>query len=127
MNKNAIFCTACDKFVEPKSITGQAIYPHRPDLYAKQFLACPHCGNYVGTHTDGRPLGTIPTPELRSWRKLVHDIIDAYWLPTKDRAKRRELYAAISRHIGKEYHTGELNTIAECKDVIEFYYKYIGL
>lgn len=127
MKSNSIFCTSCDKFVEPKNVAGQAIYPHRTDLYAKQFLACPYCGNYVGTHADGRPLGTIPTPELRSWCKLVHDIIDAYWLPTKDRAKRRELYAAISHHIGKEYHTGELNTFAECKDVIEFYYKYIGL
>lgn len=116
-----IFCVSCDKEVQAVAIFGNHIYPHREDLYSRKFYQCPHCGNYVGTHQDGRPLGTIPTPELRRARNEVHRIIDEYWLPTKDRRRRKELYADLSEFIGREYHTGELNTIDECKAVIEYY------
>lgn len=118
---NRIFCTQCNKVVSANKVSGRAIYPHRPDLYSKVFFVCPACLNYVGTHNDGRPLGTIPTPELRELRKRVHDTIDAYWLPTRDKQKRKELYAALSEHMGREYHTGELNTKAECLEVIRFF------
>lgn len=119
----SIFCVQCDKFIQANKIFGLSVYPHRKDLYNKAFYQCPHCGNYVGTHKDGRPLGTIPTPELRSLRNEVHRIIDEYWLPTKDRKKRKELYADLSRFLGREYHTGELNSMAECIAVIGYYIK----
>lgn len=106
---------------------GNSIYPHRADLYSKIFYQCPICGNYVGTHQDGRPLGTIPTPILRTMRNKVHDIIDEYWLPTKDRRKRKELYKALSNFLGREYHTGELNSIEECEAVINYYNKNLTL
>lgn len=125
-SKNAIFCVACKKHIQPQRCTGETVYPNRPDLYAKQFFVCPYCGNYVGAHADGRPLGTIPTLELRRARIMVHSLIDGYWLPTRDTNKRRELYAAISNHIGKEYHTGELNSIDECNKVIKFYREHFG-
>ena len=116
-----IFCVECDEIVQAQRIFGASIYPHRKDLYNKAYYQCPHCGNYVGTHQDGRPLGTIPTPELRSLRNEVHHIIDEYWLPTKDRKKRKDLYADLSKFLGREYHTGALNRIAECRAVIEYY------
>ena len=115
-----IYCTSCRKKVEAQAVNGSMIYPHRLDLYEKLFYVCPECGNYVGTHSDGRPLGTIPTPDLRKWRNEVHRIIDEYWLPNNT-AKRKELYADLSEFIGRRYHTGELNTIAECRSVIKYY------
>lgn len=115
-----IYCTECRRKVEAQALNGSFIYSHRLDLYEKLFFVCPECGNYVGTHADGRPLGTIPTPGLRKWRNEVHRIIDEYWLPN-NKTKRKELYADLSEFLGRRYHTGELNTIAECRSVIEYY------
>lgn len=115
-----IFCNACQKVVPAQLVSGAFIYPHRLELHKKGFYQCPECGNYVGSHADGRPLGTIPTPELRKWRKEVHRIIDEYWLPNNS-TKRKELYADLSTVVGKKFHTGELNSIADCRRVIEYY------
>lgn len=116
-----IYCVSCSKNVATVKLFGSAIYSHREDLRDKVFYQCPHCGNYVGSHRDGRPLGTIPTPPLRKARSRVHFIIDQYWLPTKDRKKRKELYSDLSRFLGREYHTGELNSIGECEKVIHYF------
>lgn len=35
--------------------------------------------------------------------------------------KRKELYAALSRFLGREYHTGELNSLGECEKVIHYF------
>lgn len=115
-----IYCTKCQKVVTATIATGLDIYPHRPDLYTKLFYVCPQCHNYVGTHSNGKPLGTIPYPELRQWRNKVHNVIDKYWLPNKTH-KRVQLYKELSDFIGKEYHTGELNTIDDCKNIIDYY------
>lgn len=119
-----LYCVQCHRQVDALLMAGSKIYPHRPDLSYLTFYQCPKCGNYVGTHRDGRPLGTIPTPDLRAWRHKVHETIDAYWLPTKDRAKRKRLYKAISAYIGREYHTGEINSVEECRQVIGFYQNF---
>lgn len=121
----SIYCIGCGRLTLAVPVNGTKIYPHRPDLSDKRFFQCPVCGNYVGTHRDGRPLGTIPTPELRYWRNRVHKVIDRYWLPSKDREKCKALYAAISVYLGKEYHTGNLESIEECRKVIDFYEKSI--
>lgn len=121
-----IYCVQCERIVDAHSVYGMSIYSHRHDLSQHLFYQCPHCGNYVGTHRDKRPLGTIPTPELRTMRHKVHTIIDEYWLPTKDRAKRKALYKALSDFLGKEYHTGTLNSIDECEAVINFYQRTYG-
>lgn len=60
-----IYCTVCKQDVAAQECYGRHIYLRRPDLDDKRFYMCPTCGNYVGTHKDGRPLGTIPSPELR--------------------------------------------------------------
>jgi hypothetical protein len=108
-----IFCVVEQKDVEAERVTGREIYPHRPGLAAKVFYRCPHCGNYVGTHKDGRPLGCIPTPELRAGRQAIHAIIDPLW-----RARlisRSEIYARFSHRLGREYHTGEIRSPAEAE------------
>lgn len=119
--KPEIYCVQCKKEITPNKLYGVTIYAHREDLRDKMFYQCPHCGNYVGTHKDGKPLGTIPTPPLRAARHRVHNVIDRYWLPTKDRKKRKELYADLSRFIGRQYHTGELNSIGECEKIIHYF------
>lgn len=121
MKTTQVFCVCCGKFVDAVLTSGAKIYPHREDLRDKRFYQCPACGNYVGTHKDGRPLGTIPTPELRDYRQRVHSIIDQHWLPTRDVNKRKQLYADLTRFLGKEYHTGTLATVEECQQVIKYY------
>lgn len=117
----SIYCIGCGRQTLAVPVNGAKIYPHRPDLSEKKFFQCPVCGNYVGTHRDGRPLGTIPTPELRRWRNKVHSVIDEYWLPTRNLFRRKELYAALSAYLGREYHTGTLGTVEDCMRVIDFY------
>lgn len=118
-----IYCTVCKQDVAAQECYGRHIYLRRPDLADKRFYMCPTCGNYVGTHKDGRPLGTIPSPELRDQRKWVHNVIDPYWLGHghADRAKRKQLYSALSEALGKEYHTGNLNSREECVKVVSCY------
>lgn len=121
MKTQKIYCIACRRMVDAEQRTGADIYPTRADLAASRFYRCQTCGNYVGTHRDGRPLGTIPPPELRNYRRQVHAVIDTYWLPTKDTNKRKELYADLSRLLGRKYHTGTLGTVEECQQVIKYY------
>lgn len=116
-----IYCCQCKRDVLANLVFASTIYPHRDDLRNKNFYQCPHCGNYVGCHRDGEPLGTIPHPELRKRRHLVHQVIDGYWLLTKDRVRRKRLYKELSKFIGREYHTGELNSVEECNRVMEYY------
>jgi hypothetical protein len=86
---------------------------------------CDTCGNYVGCHhkTEDRrrPLGNIPTREIMEARKHIHRILDPLWKTTKCKPKakgqRRKLYAEISKRIGKEYHTGEIASIEEAREV----------
>lgn len=123
MKPTPLFCVCCNTEVQAQPIYGWSVYPHRRDLHNLLFYQCPYCGNYVGSHKDGRPLGTIPTPLLRNARHKVHLTIDEYWLPKKNRRKRKELYADLSNFIGREYHTAELNSVTECEKVIEYYNK----
>jgi hypothetical protein len=111
----AIFCCTCDKYVNAEKAYGCSIYPHRPDLYRKTFWRCPECGNYTGCHPrSDKPLGTIPTKEVRVARVKVHGLIDPLWRGKKNsRRKRNEIYKAMSRLIGKEFHTAEINSREE--------------
>ena len=75
-----IWCVKCQKDVEAELITGDIIYPHRPDLYNRNFYKCPFCGGYVGCHPNTtKPLGCIPTVALKMARIRVHDKLDSLW------------------------------------------------
>ena len=50
-----------------------------------------------------KPLGNIPTAELRNARKHIHAILDPIW--KSGRMKRGDLYRAISDSLGYQYHT----------------------
>lgn len=115
----AIFCCGCQTEVQARLTTGAEIYPHRADLKSLPFWKCDSCENYVGCHHKTkdrtRPLGNIPTAELRKARSHIHAILDPIW--RQGRIERKQLYAMISERLGYEFHTGELRTIEESRDV----------
>jgi hypothetical protein len=60
-------------------VTGERVYPHRPDLYAKRFYLCA-CGAYCGCHPGSVvPLGNPCGPETRRARSAAHDVFDPLW------------------------------------------------
>ncbi len=60
--------TICPYFHEPAELAyGTEVYPHRPDLQAKQFWLCGPCDAYVGCHKNSdTPLGRLANAELRA-------------------------------------------------------------
>lgn len=118
-----IYCCGCMQKVKANLVSGRVIYPHRRDLWWKLHFQCPTCNNYVGTHGNRkkdetpRPLGTIPTAELRKVRTELHKLIDPLW--KSGRIRRGELYAQISKAIKCDYHTGEVNSIVQARRITE--------
>jgi hypothetical protein len=121
-----IYCCGCGKDVDARLTNGREIYPHRPDLAGLPFWRCDACRNFVGCHHQTkdrtRPLGCIPTAELKNARKHLHALIDPIWQTGK--MSRRELYKALSRDIGREYHTAEIRTIDEARNVYRIAQRY---
>ena len=114
-----IYCTGCEKDVEARLTDGKERYPHRPDLAKLPFWHCDTCGAWVGTHwktsKPKTPMGTLATPEMLEARKAIHALIDPIW--KSGDVPRAKLYAFITRKTGKQYHTGELRTMDEAREV----------
>ena len=114
-----IYCCGCQKEIEATLTNGKEIYPRRPDLWALPFWKCPACSNYVGCHhkTKDRtkPLGCIPTPEIKNARRHIHTLLDSLWKTGKIR--RKELYARLSKELGYEYHTANIRDIGEARKI----------
>ena len=114
-----IYCCGCEKDVEARLTNGAEIYPRRPDLADIPFWKCDACGNRVGTHhktaDPTKPLGVIPTPEIRAARTHIHDLIDPLW--KSGRIKRGKLYALLSEEIGGPYHTADIRTVEEARAI----------
>ena len=110
-----IHCCGCSKVVEARLTNGEEIYPHRRDLYGLPFWRCDDCGNYVGCHHKTKqrtkPMGSIPTPEIKEIRGMVHGIIDPVW--RGGLKSRREVYRAMSEGLGYEYHTASISSADE--------------
>lgn len=115
-----IYCCGCQKEVEAAFVTGQVVYPHRPDLYSRGFWQCPECKNFVGCHDKNKkgnfkPLGCIATPEIKKARMSLHNYIDPLW--KTGRIRRQKLYGQISSLLGYEYHTAETKSVEEIEQV----------
>jgi hypothetical protein len=115
-----IFCCGCQKDVEARLTDGKEIYAHRPDLYSLPFWKCDTCKNFVGCHHKTaqrtKPLGNIPTPELKKARQHIHRILDPLW--QNKIIPRGKIYAHIAHSLGlKEYHTGELTSVETAREV----------
>lgn len=112
-----IYCCGCGADVEARLTDGREIYPHRKDLSDLPFWRCDSCGNFVGCHhkTKNRtkPLGCIPTPELKEARKKLHALIDPLW--QSGNLRRTQVYAVLSAKIGREYHTAEIRSLDEAR------------
>lgn len=116
--RRAIFCCACNAEVQARMGSGAEVYPHRSDLHPVPFWICDGCRNYVGCHWRStsdptRPLGVIPTPELRRARQHIHRLIDPLW--KRGRIKRSRLYNRISVEFGREFHSADLRTVDEAR------------
>lgn len=117
-----IYCVECGGIMKARLTSGEEIYPHRPDLHALPFWKCDACKNHVGCHHKtaerNKPLGNIPTKELRSARNHIHALLDPLWKGKRDkRGNRGRLYKRISSEIGYEYHTGEIKTMEEARKI----------
>lgn len=114
-----IHCCGCSVKVKARLTTGAEVYPARRDLVSLPFWICDRCKNFVGcAHKTGnptKPLGCIATPGLKNARKHLHALLDPLWKTGK--IGRRELYARIGRETGREYHTAELKTLEEARQV----------
>lgn len=116
-----IHCCQCESLTKAVLITGLEAYPHRSDLKSLPFWKCPKCNNFVGCHhkTKNRtkPLGCIPTKEIKEIRKVIHSILDPMW--RDGYYKRAEIYGLISKEIGFNYHTASLKTVDECNKALK--------
>ena len=116
-----IYCCQCEVEVEARLTDGFEIYPHREDLASLPFWKCDACGNFVGCHhktkEPTKPLGVIPTPEIKAIRQQIHRVLDPLW--KSKRYSRSDLYAFLSKCIGKQYHTAELHSVAFAKYVLD--------
>jgi hypothetical protein len=112
-----IYCCQCALTVQARLTTGKVIYGHRADLHHLPFWLCPACRNFVGCHHQTgdptRPLGVIPTPEIKLARKHLHGLLDPMW---KSKAiSRKALYAKLSERLGRPYHTADLTSVVEAR------------
>lgn len=116
-----IWCCGCESNVSPRLTDGGEIYPHRLDLKSLPFWKCDSCGNFVGCHHKTkdrtRPLGCIPTKEVKEYRKKIHGILDPLW--KNGSYSRSGLYKILSERLGKRYHTAEIISVDEAKHVLK--------
>lgn len=105
-------------------VTGQIIYPHRPDLWKYKFWLCAPCEAYVGCHKQGdgtRPLGRLANRELRDAKQAAHLAFDPLWRNKgKAALSRKEAYAWLAEQLDidpKDCHIGKFD-VARCKAVI---------
>jgi len=121
IDRKLIYCCGCQSDVDARLSDGQEAYPHRPDLYSLPFWFCDQCGNFVGCHhktsSPTRPLGNIPTPELKRARQKIHKVIDPIW--QSGAMKRNEVYANLSDAMGFKYHTAKLRNMQEAKKALD--------
>lgn len=115
-----IYCTGCQKDVQARLTDGKEIYGHRPDLHDLPFWKCDTCKNFVGCHHKStertKPLGCIPTKEIKKARQEIHKILDPLW--KKKLIKRGKLYRKIGVALGiQDYHTAEIRSVEEARQV----------
>lgn len=121
-----IHCCGCDEKIEARLTDGGEVYPHRRDLSALPFWMCDTCGNFVGCHYKTNrptmPLGCMPTPEINNARRHIHAKLDPIWQGGK--MTRKEIYKKISERLGRGYHTANIRSIREAREVYRVICEY---
>lgn len=108
-----LLCTKCGKAAQV--VTGKELYPHREDLWNRNFYACLPCKMWVGVHPGTLiPLGSLASAELRFLRHRAHELFDKMWHTRrwskrkKDRRKmRNDAYLWLAEQMG-------IDDIAKC-------------
>lgn len=115
-----IYCCECKQVVNARFTDWKEVYPHLRELPYHNFYICDKCKNFVGVHKGTNiPLGTIPTKEIKEYRKKIHSIIDPIFLKSKNKHfTRKNIYKFLSEKLNKQYHTAELSSIEDCKRVL---------
>jgi hypothetical protein len=73
-----VYCEYCEGQAE--LVSGEEIYPHRPDLKTKKFYRCVPCKAYVGCHPGTlTPLGRLANADLRKAKMQAHAAFDQFW------------------------------------------------
>ncbi len=113
-----VTCNYCGKTAE--RVTGQDVYPHRPDLFRRYFWMCRPCRAWVGCHErTGVPLGRLARAELRRLKMDAHSALDPLWKLYG--WKRVWVYQWLSRELkipADKCHIGMFDE-AQCKAVIK--------
>lgn len=116
-DKDNIRCQYCG--VETEFVTGEFIYPTRPDLRHLKFYKCPACHAYVGAHKKGnKPLGQVANAELRHMRVMTHYAFDPLY-KTKVMS-RSSSYKWLANKLGikdKECHIAQFS-LEQCHKVL---------
>lgn len=111
-------CAYCGN--EAVLVTGDALYPTRPDLYQNHFYRCDPCQAHVGCHPGTtNPLGRLANAELRKAKMDAHAIFDLLWRTGK--RSRRQAYAWLAHELGidiSQCHIGEFD-LEQCRRVVE--------
>jgi zinc-finger-containing domain len=112
-------CPYCEQKIQ--LVTGDTIYPLRPDLHRKLFWQCRPCDAYVGCHESGKgttPMGSLANAELRKARMEAHAAFDPLW-KTQQFESRGRAYSWLSSQLGihrKKCHISWLS-LEDCRRV----------
>lgn len=115
-----LFCCGCQADVQARLTDGAETHPLREDPQSLPFWKCDDCGNFVGRHHKSadrtRPLGCIPTRDIRDARAHIHRLLDPFWRSGTHR--RCHLYSEIGRKLGvRKYHTADIQSIDQAREV----------
>lgn len=119
--KRPLLCPTCGRgavLVKGRELYASSGTQEGRDFGTRDFWACPNyrsCDTYVGTHPDGRPLGTLAGPMLRVRRRRAHRVFDNWW--KAHGMTRGAGYAVLREQIGVG-HIGEMD-LEQCARVVE--------
>ncbi len=110
---NNPICPYCGKTAE--LVSEETWYGRVYDKLGRPRWVCWSCDASVGTHPDGRPLGSLANKELRQARIEAKNRLEQLF------PDRRELYAWLSAQMGlskRKCHVG-MFSLEQCQQVVE--------
>lgn len=124
--RKVALCPYCDR--EALLVPGRAVYPKRPQFWAKPVWWCKPCDAWVGCHPGTeRPLGRLANAELRLAKQEAHAAFDPLWKRKMEREgisktkARGAGYKWLSEQLGidrRRCHIGHMD-VAACRRVVE--------
>lgn len=117
-NTERVMCPYCNQ--PAVLMSGEQVYPHRPDLHKKWVYACGPCKARVGCHGNSKqPLGRLANAELRKAKIAAHGAFDQLW--RSHGMSRADSYKWLAERLNvpvEEAHIG-LFDVETCHQVVE--------